>query len=87
MIQRSRTTPLNRRTEMGANFSKDANAADPALVQYHHLDGPPPRRRVWGDTYAVVKNAEECEDALERALDAITPPLDVYGGIVRLIAE
>lgn len=35
----------------------------------------------------VVRNAEECAQAIESALIAMDPPLEVFDGIVRLIAE
>lgn len=35
----------------------------------------------------VIRNADECVAALVSALDAIDPALDVYEGIVRIIAE
>lgn len=35
----------------------------------------------------IVRNAEECVKALERALAATYPQCDVYDGILRLIAE
>lgn len=35
----------------------------------------------------TVRNADECVDALSRALEAMEPPLDVYEGILRTIAE
>lgn len=38
-------------------------------------------------TRKVVQNANECTDALAAAVDAMNPPIDVYEGILRLIAE
>lgn len=35
----------------------------------------------------AVRNADECVKALERALEAMNPPLEVFGGILKLIAE
>lgn len=35
----------------------------------------------------VVRDADECSRAIEAALEAMDPPIEVYGGIVRLIAE
>lgn len=35
----------------------------------------------------VVRNANECAQAIESALTTMDPPLEVYEGIVRLIAE
>lgn len=34
----------------------------------------------------VPNNADECAKAINRALEAMEPPLDVYEGIVHLIA-
>lgn len=36
---------------------------------------------------ATIRNAEECVQALAAALEAIDPSLDVYEGILQLIAE
>lgn len=35
----------------------------------------------------VVPNADECVRALEQATQAMEPPLDVFEGILSLIAE
>lgn len=35
----------------------------------------------------AISSADECTKAIERALAAMDPPLDVYEGIVKLIAE
>lgn len=35
----------------------------------------------------AIRNADECTQALERALEAMDPPLDVHAGILRLIAN
>lgn len=35
----------------------------------------------------VVRDADECARALEDALEAMDPPIDVHEGILRLIAE
>lgn len=34
----------------------------------------------------IIRNADECAKALERALAAMNPPLDIYEGILQLIA-
>lgn len=34
-----------------------------------------------------VRDVDECVKALEVAVEAMDPPLDVFGGILRLIAE
>lgn len=35
----------------------------------------------------VIRDADECVKALEKALEAMHPPIDVYEGILCLIAE
>lgn len=35
----------------------------------------------------VVRDADECARAIQRALAAMDPPIDVYEGIVKLIAD
>lgn len=35
----------------------------------------------------VFNSAEECAQAIESALAAMNPPLEVFGGVVKLIAE
>lgn len=35
----------------------------------------------------AVRNADDCVRALERALESMQPPVEVFAGILRLIAE
>lgn len=38
------------------------------------------------ETFDVICNADECATAIERATRAMDPPLEVYEGILQLIA-
>lgn len=35
----------------------------------------------------VVRNADECARAIDAALEAMDPPIDVFEGILKLIAK
>lgn len=46
-----------------------------------------PRQDDIGVMSDVISNADECARAIERALAAMDPPLEVFGGVLTLIAE